>query len=138
MRYQLITQAGTREYNQYRNYNVNDVVSLNGKIYQNTTGVQGNPETDNINWINISSSGNLITSETAIFQDLASNNGYKSNISTGKNIILCNNNFRLLNENIDFTYNSLTGEIELIGDFKNQVIANSVDFSPMTLNFKLQ
>jgi len=41
-------------------------------------------------------------------------------------------------ENRDFLYNVLNGDVELIGDFKDDVIANSTDYSPMTLNFKIQ
>jgi len=141
MRYQLTTQSGIREYSSDRKYNVNDVVSIGDIVYQNTTGFNTNPTTDIVNWLVISqetNTGGSITSETCTFTDLLASEGYKSNISANKTIIICVLGPRVLLENTDFTYTPSTGVIELIGDFKSQVIENASDFSPMTLNFKLQ
>jgi len=140
MRYQITTQSGVREYNPDRNYNVNDVVSIGTEIYQNVTGFQTNPQTDTVNWLKIKadSSGAIITSANATFQDLAATDGYKSSIAPLKNIVICSYQSRLLQENSDFTYTYSTGVIELIGDFKTQVLAEPTVFSPLTLNFKIQ
>jgi len=140
MRYQITTQSGVREYNPDRNYNVNDVVSIGSTIFQNVTGIQGNPQTDTVNWLKVSSDavGGTITDASCTFSDLSAVNGYISSIAANKNIIICVLGPRVLLENRDFLYNVLNGDVELIGDFKDDVIANSADYSPMTLNFKIQ
>lgn len=53
MRYQVTTQAWVREYSPDRHYNVNDTVSIGDNVYQNITGLQGNPATDSFNWLKI-------------------------------------------------------------------------------------
>lgn len=57
MRYQVQTQTTQRVYDSNRNYNVNDTVTIGNIIYQNITGMQGNPATDTVNWMALNSGG---------------------------------------------------------------------------------
>lgn len=120
MRYQVQTQATQRVYDSNRNYNVNDTVTIGSVIYQNVTGVQGNPATDTVNWMALNSGGGGSVSYNEISRT-SSTGQTVFNIGTGLTIraVLVGDSTDLPTSK--YTYSSTTGELtinapELNGD----------------------
>ncbi len=120
MRYQVQTQATQRVYDSNRNYNVNDTVTIGSVIYQNITGIQGNPATDTVNWMALNSgdSGSVTYNEISLTSSMGQS---VFNLPNGLTIRAV-----LIGDSTDlptskYIYSSTTGELtinapELNGD----------------------